>query len=62
MLYNTVELCLFCDARLTHNAIFNYYLLPLKKKKYYYVIMSAVGNLRALYIDGGSKFKVLLFI
>lgn len=33
MLYNTMELCLFCDAGLTHNAIFNYYLLPLKKKK-----------------------------
>lgn len=29
MLYSTMELCLFCDAGLAHNAIFNYYLLPL---------------------------------
>lgn len=43
MLCNTIKLCLFCDAGLAHNPIFNYYLLPLKKKKKeekgYYVIM-----------------------
>lgn len=40
MLCNMIKLCLFCDAGLAHNPIFNYYLLLLKKKeKSYYVIM-----------------------
>lgn len=66
MLCNMIKLCLFCDAGLAHNPIFNYYLLLLKKRKkllrYNAGWAAAVRKPRPLYIDGGSKFKVFLFI